>query len=458
METGDIHKYWQDVLKEIKASDKNQKQHQILASIKANKDKLRFAKIYSYLTHSGTYTEEIINLELSYQPVVDEMLETRDTSIAERQIKSSKDIEAAVMELGRSHTEATISSLSSQHCQDIERLLNNWNMSIEALKDAQREQFYEKLETLWEQYSISNGKIADNIQEIKKKESPKFPSPLRLSVSKTKVETICDNTKYLYKSDSHQDIMEESFTINLGSQLKTTHNLRLLAIDTLYLCDFQRYHLHQARIQTAMSLYSKNLSAIVMLVDNQFKSYYGTQYEFSQMCNRLNEFHFDSIDNQISYIRDKLMPLHAGRQCLEIGDCYVTRHSNLANVHLVFHLVGNDSLKNGSMNSRHPILSSIRNILRMAHVYDIKTISIPLLLVDGIDEEILTVDWSLKRAELVLKCVKGYLIEMASMSSGIDQGTIQFLLPRGISQDLFENLTVLVTKVFRLSTSLKFGS
>ena len=258
-----------------------------------------------------------------------------------------------------------------------------------------------------------------------------------------------------YNMDAANQIrMEESFTINLGSQLKTAHNLRILAVDSLYLCDTQRNRSPQVRTQTAMSLYSHSLSAVVLLVDNQFNSYYGIQHDFNQLCNSLNEFHFDNFSKQIKHIQQKVMPTYAGRQNLETGDCYITRHSNLANAHVVFHLVTDDSLKNGEVNSRHPIMGSLRKILRVAHMYEIKTISIPLLLVDEMNEEILTVNWCLRRAELVLKCVKGFLIEMASLSTGVEQGTIQFLVPKGISEDLFTSLASLIPEVFRLANSL----
>lgn len=399
------------------------------------RDKLKFAKIYSDLIHSGKFTKKLIDLEFSYWPAVEEMFKTRDSSLEDLQTKSTQEIETAISQLGHSHTEATISSLSSRHCQDMERLINNWNMSIEALKDSQRDDFCEKLHQLWEEL------MNDNCDK---------PSTMEIDGQEP---DYCDVIEV-----QPSIRMEESFTINLGSQLKTAHNLRILAVDSLYFCDTQRNRSVQVRTQTAMSLYSHNLSALVLLVDNHFNSYYGLQHEFSQLCNRLNEFHFDNLNTQIKHIQEKVMPVYAGRHNLETGDCYVTRHSNLANVHVVFHLVTDDSLKNGEVNSRHPIMASLRNILKVAHMYDIKTISIPLLLVDEMDEEILTVNWCLKRAELVLKCVKGFLIEMASLSTGVEQGTIQFLVPKGISEDLFASLASLIPDVFRLANSLNLKS
>lgn len=439
----EMHRYWQEVAKTCK-SQIDKKVSPLTRSNSLVRDKLKFAKIYTELIHSGRFTEKLINLEFSYWPAVEDMFKTRDTSLNELQTRSSREIENAISQLGQSHTEATISSLSSRHCQDMERLLNNWNMSIEALKDAQREDFCEKLNSLYIELNQDTG--GDHY--IDEQNNMKTNG---LGVQNKTSTFLFDDT---LNESASQIRMEESFTINLGSQLKTAHNLRILAVDSLYLCDTQRNRSSQVRTQTAMSLYSHNLSALVLLVGNHFNSYYGIQHEFSQLCNSLNEFHFDNLTKQIKHIQEEVMPAYAGRQSLETGDCYVTRHSNLANAHVVFHLVTDDSLKNGEVNSRHPMMASLRKILRVAHMYDIKTISIPLLLVDEMDEEILTVNWCLKRAELVLKCVKGFLIEMASLSTGVEQGTIQFLVPKGISEDLFSSLASLIPEVFRLANSL----
>lgn len=464
----ELNKYWQDIVKECKAKLEEEqrqgakKQPFIKSTNSAIRNDLKFAQMYNRLIHSGRFTEELIKLEFSYRPPVEDMFRTRDSSLEDLQTKSTREIEAAISQLGQTHTEASVSCLSSQHCQDMERLLNNWNKSIEALKDAQREDFCEKLETLYEEYINNPDSQSESSRNIETIHSH-TPLKNKRETIKKSLSIAEDNPTFSIEdlsveTSTYPARMEESFTINLGSQLKTAHNLRIMAADSLYLCDTQRNRSCQARTETAMSLYSHNLSALVLLVDNHYESYYGIQHEFSQLCNSLNELHFDSFSKQIKNIREHVMPAYAGRKNLETGDCYVTRHSNLANVHIVFHLVTDDSLKTCDVNSRHPIMASLRNILRVAHMYDIKTVSIPLLLVDEMDEEILTVNWCLKRAELVLKCVKGFLIEMASLSTGVEQGTIQFLVPKGISEELFTNLASLIPDIFRLANSLNLKS
>jgi len=71
--------------------------------------------------------------------------------------------------------------------------------------------------------------------------------------------------------------------------------------------------------------------------------------------------------------------IQGGRGELMPGDFYLTRHSNLSEVHMVFHLVTNDSTR-GDISSRHPAILALRNIVKHCFRYDINTITIPLLL------------------------------------------------------------------------------
>lgn len=64
------------------------------------------------------------------------------------------------------------------------------------------------------------------------------------------------------------------------------------------------------------------------------------------------------------------------------GDFYITRHSNLSQVHVVFHLVTDDlAVQSIALKARHPVLLGLKNCLRTAARYDVHHISVPLLLV-----------------------------------------------------------------------------
>lgn len=125
-------------------------------------------------------------------------------------------------------------------------------------------------------------------------------------------------------------------------------------------------------------------------------------------------------------------------------------------------MVSDESLRSADINSRHPALLGLRHILRTAVVSDITMLTIPLLLVHELSEE-MTVPWCLRRAELVFKCVKGFMMELASYRGGIDDRTgssptLQFLLPRDTADEVFHALAAMLPGVFRVSNPLVLRS
>ncbi|CAG7716810.1 unnamed protein product, partial [Allacma fusca] len=64
----------------------------------------------------------------------------------------------------------------------------------------------------------------------------------------------------------------------------------------------------------------------------------------------------------------------------------------------IFHLVVDlDALNKIEINSRHPVILGLRNILKTACLNDITTITIPALLVHEM-AEVMTVSWCNRRA------------------------------------------------------------
>lgn len=61
----------------------------------------------------------------------------------------------------------------------------------------------------------------------------------------------------------------------------------------------------------------------------------------------------------------------------------------------------------------------------------------------------MTVAWCTKRAELVFKCVKGFMIEMASWG-GAELKNLQFLVPK-VSKYYFNRSTKYITKIYNLN-------
>ena len=149
--------------------------------------------------------------------------------------------------------------------------------------------------------------------------------------------------------------------------MKTNCNLRLLASDVSSLLKESGDHQQDAahRAQTMMSLYSQNLSGLVLLLSPESfekysqgvggnsgmkKSSWHTIYfiffpqigspfslqkmppDFFQICNNSTEFHFEDIDVQLRKVSHEM-------SAPKPGDFFITRHSNLPLFHVVFHLV-----------------------------------------------------------------------------------------------------------------------
>ena len=58
------------------------------------------------------------------------------------------------------------------------------------------------------------------------------------------------------------------------------------------------------------------------------------------------------------------------------------------------------------------------------------------------------------RAELVFKCLKGFMMEMGGWG-GSEIKTLQFLLPASIDQDVFLKLTAMLSTIFRVSSAIR---
>jgi hypothetical protein len=82
------------------------------------------------------------------------------------------------------------------------------------------------------------------------------------------------------------------------------------------------------------------------------------------------------------------------RNKLTQGDFYVTTHSNLAQVHVVFHVVAdNETILSGdAISSRHPVILGLRNVLKACSLADVTTLSIPLFLTPDMAEVSATVN------------------------------------------------------------------
>lgn len=410
----------------------------------SSRKKTSFWQRYHKLIHSGLLTAPLVALEHSLSFEIEKVVMERDDAIRSVSEHQTQEMEEMLSRVGMSVTEEDVNKLSVTHFAELDDLRKMWERSLRDQRNEQRREF-----ELW----IT--KVDSEFQE--KGDGNEIAEKMR---TRSKQSHVQEGDGQLLDSLRAQDLdqknsMDESFTINLGAQLKTTHNLRLLSSNVLDICrsrDVANVSMPTPqRIQTAMSLYSHSLSALVLLVDNRVNSYCSLKKEFAALCERSTDLHFPSLEEQFSFIRRDLETRSA---TLSSGDFYITRHSNLSEIHAVFHLVSDESVLSADISSRHPLVMGLRNVLRTAYLSDVTTICLPLLLVHEMSEN-MTLQWCLRRAELVFKCVKGFMIEMASMTPTNEANrTLKFVLPEGIQDQLFSSLAAMLPSIFRLSNPL----
>ena len=289
------------------------------------------------------------------------------------------------------------------------------------------------------------------------------------------------------------NLRQDSFTIALGTQVRSTANVKILSAD---LGDIVKSVCHVAKAQwlhNVMTLYSGDQSALVVMVDGDLSLYNEPIATINESTKPIPELHFPTYAEQVEQIAKIAIENgpsnqneHSVEPSLEAGDFFATHHSNLSGVNVVFHLVWSDSqnsrssvLDGGELTSRHPVIGGLRTLIKTCLEHDITSITVPLLLTTSTKlPESATLAWCARRAELVLKCIKGYLLEHTNHSGasstaccfagGIPLGTtaaeltapggrpptIQFLVPKEISDELFHIFTQLITQIFRVSSPL----
>uniref|UniRef100_A0A0N5CBJ4 Macro domain-containing protein n=1 Tax=Strongyloides papillosus TaxID=174720 RepID=A0A0N5CBJ4_STREA len=346
----------------------------------------------------------------------------------------------------------------------------NYAHQIEELRGRQRTEFRNMVKTLYEE---------DQLPE-------KYVEELSLLsiMSPRKISTInnVNNQRTL-----------EIFTVYLGAQLKSTHNIRIISCDNLSdLCLSTAKNTEDdsffdsQRLNTLMHLYRRGQSAVMLLVDKDPFYHIHKRSSFYKICEASTELHFECLEKQLEEVKEIIQKVNVGRKerkkfadeydepdeknnkiydvnMLRSGDVYMTRHSNLSQTQVVFHVVAENDLENDDISSRHPILNGLRNCIRYSARYGITTISIPLLLVNK-PQENMTITWCLKRAELVFKCIKGYLIEICNTgsSSSTPGGstshnttyTINFILPNNLSMTVYSQIIDLFSSIFHLVPSV----
>ncbi|EDW81494.2 uncharacterized protein Dwil_GK12097 [Drosophila willistoni] len=409
-----------------------------------------FAQSFHRLVHSSSL-EEILKRERAYAKVIGDMTEHMDSEVETLNNSQQQEMDSQINQLDITTTSEDINNLLAQQYTTQNFVRKRYESELEAMMGHQKNEYRD-----W---------ITSQVGQIYQ------VSP---------VSTPLGNRSSMFVSQ--QPSMEESFTIHLGSQLKHMHNIRILSANVTELCSPLHAEESLNGLNMALGLYSSSLCGVVVLTPSIQAQ---ANKNIIKNANKSTEFHFEQMDAQLEKIEKQIRALDTNTDTtssgsgsgssmegsvegsaeggsaqsspikrhvprLKTGDFFVTKHSNLSQSHVIFHLISDEPINSPSeINSRHPVILGLRNILKTASRHDITTLTIPALLRHEMSED-MTVQWCIRRAELVFKCAKGFMIESASWG-GAELSTLQLLLPDDISESLFTTLAGMVPNVFRVA-------
>jgi hypothetical protein len=179
-------------------------------------------------------------------------------------------------------TEVEVNEISVRHCEERQIFESGWESRLVNVQETQKIHFREWL--------LGMAEIVETGGQL----------PIRPE----------DDFEQVASDPENLDIpsvfrLEESFTIQLGAQMKQSHNLRLISADVLDLCRLPLTSRNDPqRLQMALSLYSSNQSGLVLLVDDRLSAYTGMEKEFLRICRRGAELHFPRADLQLENARN----------------------------------------------------------------------------------------------------------------------------------------------------------
>ncbi|XP_037949822.1 protein C12orf4 homolog [Teleopsis dalmanni] len=408
-----------------------------------------FAQSFHRLVHSSSL-EEILKRERSYAKA--DMTNQMDLEVETLNSSHQDEMESQINQLDITTTSEDINNLLAQQYLTQNYVRQRYESELQAKKGHQKNEYRN-----W---------ITSQVSQI---------------FQTSPVATPLGNRSSMFVSQ--QPSMEESFTIHLGSQLKHMHNIRILSANVTDLCSPLHIDESLNGLNMALGLYSSSLCGVVVLTPSLQAQ---VNKNIIKNANMSTEFHFDQIDDQLEKIEKEIhilniddsntpstnstisteitstpassisngslnsTPTKTSKNKLKTGDFFITKHSNLSQSHVIFHLISDEPVNSTSdINSRHPVILGLRNILKTASRHDVTTLTIPALLRHEMSES-MTVQWCMRRAELVFKCAKGFMIESASWG-GAELSTLQLLLPHDISEELFTTLAGMVPNVFRVA-------
>lgn len=421
-----------------------------------------FAQSFNNVIHSH-FADDVINLERRFALFVKSEIDKRNDVLSHMENELIQCTELGLQKHG-SEVPEEITEMQRDYYHSMELVESQWNSCISELKLQQSREFRGFVLSCQEQ--LSGIQSTECINNAKPALAPVYESMNENKLDKNKVGELASLP------------WSETFTVQLGRQLRTMCNFRLTRVDLNEFlsysgsCNNQSVDDLAERMSNSLNLYSHDLNGLVLLVSKKLNSMLGMKKSLAEACERSTEFHFPELGQQLEYIQETLNlvgserilmdepgndilrppPADANRlpYCeLALGDVYITRHSNLitpdGGIHVVFHLVLDDEIED-TVRAPSPVHCALSAILRVCFDYNITTLSLPLLLITNLQEN-MNRTWRAKRVETVLKAIKGALMELITWR-GPTLRSIHFLAPSSLNEDELNSFAHIISTSF----------
>lgn len=199
----------------------------------------------------------------------------------------------------------------------------------------------------------------------------------------------------------------------------------------------EKEHRRRRHEATLKRLYSRALSALVVPTVATTRQW-EWQSDESQLerqvreaCSATHDLHFGSLKEQISVWQSTDDDEEKGKgEALSPGDVFVTKHSNLLDTHVVFHVVvGKDALDESATRATSPALQGLWNVLSLAAHYDVAELTVPVPFAPSAAPPAdcppaALADWYQQQGDVVLDNIKEFL--SAYNPEGITHITLVF--------------------------------
>lgn len=155
---------------------------------------------------------------------------------------------------------------------------------------------------------------------------------------------------------------------------------------------------------------------------------------FFDCCKHSCELHFPSIAHQIKNL---------SQTAWNEGDFFITRHSNLHNIHIVFHLFARMEdywfSDRQEFHSRSASLAGLRKIFQIISAYHIDTCTLPISLIKH--PSVATKNVLIKNSEILFRSVKGFFMENSKSTKNLNAvKTTSFWIPWNVDAEMFDIL------------------